>query len=362
MAKSKGWLSALEGQGLEVKSSRDGLVPRGFLDSGNYGLNWAISGRFLRGYPLGHTVEIFGDPGTGKSFLIARAIAMAQEQGGVAMLDDTEGGHNLEHMEALGVQSEKLAYRRSRTVKEHLDAARAFTKAYTDLGIEKPGILVCDSLSLLSTEHELEVGLDKRDMTKARDLKAFFRIVGADFIDLPVVHISTSHAIATIGAFQKRTTSGGGGPKYQASIRLDLRATSKIKQGKEHLGVISRVVVDKNRIVAPWRETRLAIPFYQPVSPASGLIPILLQLGVLGVSGNYLTYQDEKLDIKVYKSKNNFLQQDESGERLLDEIPELLHEVDDWLDKGGKQHAPWADAQIVEEEEEEEEEPEEVEA
>lgn len=79
-----------EKQGLEVRSARDGTALKGWLDSGNYALNWAVSGRLLRGYPLGHTVEIFGDPSTRKSFLVAGALAMAQAVGGVGLLDVAE--------------------------------------------------------------------------------------------------------------------------------------------------------------------------------------------------------------------------------------------------------------------------------
>ena len=85
------WLKALKATKLEVKSARDALQVKGWLDTGNYALNWAVSGRFGRGYPLGHSCEIFGDQGTGKSFLVARAMAMAQARNGVALIDDTEG-------------------------------------------------------------------------------------------------------------------------------------------------------------------------------------------------------------------------------------------------------------------------------
>ena len=208
------WLGALGDQGLSVKSARDALAVTGWLDSGNYALNWAISGRLLRGYPLGHCVEAFGDPGTGKSFLLARALGMAQQQGGVAMLDDTEGAYNLEWIGTLGVDADRLAYKRSRTVKDHLEVATAFVKAYKSLGLTVPGVLAADSLAQLSTEHELATRLDKKDMSKAAELKAFFRIMAGDLADLPVVYIAANHTIANIGNFfQSRTTPGGGGSR-----------------------------------------------------------------------------------------------------------------------------------------------------
>lgn len=334
------WLEAVNSKDLEVTSARDALQISGWLDSGSYALNWAMSGRFLRGYPLGATVEIFGDPSTGKSFLVTRALAQAQAQGGVALLDDTEGAYNLEWIGTLGVNADALAYRRSRTVNDHLKTTRQFVGAVRDLIRGKgsdifqgPAVLACDSLSLLTTEHELEVGLDKRSLDKARELKAFFRIVGGEIVDLPVTHIATSHAIAKIGGFgSSRTTSGGGGPKYQAGIRLDLRAVSKIKKGTQYSGVIVRVVVAKNRVVAPWKEARLAIPFYRPISPLSGLIPTAIDAGVLKPSGqNGLTFQGSDIKAQHFKTKSLFLKQDQEAEKLLVEIPDFLEQADEML-------------------------------
>lgn len=332
------WFSALEKEGLTVYSARDAAAVIGWLDTGNYALNWAISGRFGRGYPLGHTVEIFGDPSTGKSYLVARAIAMVQAAKGVALLDDVEGAYNVEWIESLGVDADRLAYAHSRTVRDHLQLAGSFFSAYADLNdkgkIKGPGLLAVDSLATLSTEHELDTRLEKRDMSKAPELKAFFRIMVGDLYTLPVVHISTNHIIANIGnIWNPRTTPGGGGSKFQASVRIDLRGVSKIKTDTgEIVGVLCRAIIDKNRIAPPWKEVRLAIPFHQPISRASGLIPVLLDLGILTASGQFLQYQGSKLGLRVYKDKKKVLRQDEEAERLLDTVPEILEAADKYLE------------------------------
>ncbi len=338
MAKKKdssaSWIDALNSAGkLQVKSARDALQVKGYLDTGNYALNWALSGKLLGGYPLGHCGEIFGDPSTGKSFLAARALAMAQKAGGVALLDDAEGAYIEERATKIGVDVDSLAYERSRTVKQHLAVTQSFLAAFR--GFDAPlGLEVLDSIAQLSTEHEMETQLDKRDMTKAAELKAFYRIVGGDVFDLPIVHIGTNHTIANIGnPFQSRTTGGGGGPKFTASWRIDMRTPSKIKRGTEVVGVIVRAVVDKNRLVAPWKEVKLAIPFDQPISRASGLLPLLADLGILEARGDFLYKDGQKLG-RTYKTRDKMLEQDNLGEELLDRFPELLEDADAAIAQG----------------------------
>lgn len=355
MKKEKSWLEALSKQGLTVYSARDACAVQGWLDTGNYALNYAISGQFLQGYPLGHMVEIFGDPSTGKSYLITRAISSVQTAGGVALLDDTERAYNNDWMENLGVDVATLAYTNSRTVKDHLAVAQAFVKAYPAAKEQGPALLACDSLAALSTEHELEVQLDKKDMTKAGELKAFFRIVAGDLHRLPIVHLSTNHKIANIGnPFQKSTTSGGGGPKYGSSVRIDLRSISKIKakDTKEYVGVICTAFIDKNRLAPPWKKVRLAIPFYNPISRASGLIPVLIDLGILEKVGDFIRYKGRKLKLRAFISKDKVLRQDEEAESLLDIIPEILEEADAYL----IEHTGQASSPNMEEEDDNDEE------
>lgn len=344
------WMKALKGQKLSVKSARDALQVKGWLDSGNYALNWAISGRLLRGYPLGHTLEIFGDPGTGKSFLIARAIAMAQSQNGVALLDDIEGAYNLEHMERhLGINVTELAMTdpRSRTVQDHLKASQAFLKAYVESKQKGPGVLALDSIAQLSTEHEMEVQLEKRDMSKAGDLKAFYRLVGGDIFDLPVIHIAANHTIANVGnMYQPRTTPGGGGPKFTATVRVDLRAVSKIKSGVEYIGVICTAFIEKNRITAPWKRVQMAIPFGEPIARTSGLVPLLAGLGVLKERGQFLFYGSKKIGRAYGDKKERFLDSDVVGAELVQQHPQILEETDAALE-AGQLETPKADVETA---------------
>ncbi len=345
------FLKALTKHGLDVSSASDVAQVSGWLDTGNWALNRIVSGKFSRGWPLGRVVEIFGDPSTGKTFLIARAIASALSGGGVALLDDSEGSFNAVWAALqLGVDTKCLAYVQSDTVEEHFAAVKAYTEAMRDVGVARPSVLALDSLALLSTAHEKKVGMTKASMTKAKDVKKMLRLTAHELSTLPAVYLITNHTIANIGDFfHDKTTPGGGGVKFQATVRVELRNPAKIKVAdRKYVGVRVRAFVEKNRLTAPWKSAEIAIPFNEPISPYSGLIPVLLDLGVLTISenGRSLIYQEQETKIPPYKDKDNFLKQDAAAARLVEKYPDILT-VADSLDES----VPSLAEAVIEEEE-----------
>lgn len=333
------FLTALQKHGLkDVSIAAEGAKILGYLDTGNYALNWIISNRFMGGWPLGHVSEIFGDPSTGKSYVIARAIATALSQGGVALLDDTEGAFNAVWAnQKLGVATDRLAYRRSSTVADHMETVGSYVAALKDVIVSEktkigPSVLALDSLALLTTAHELEVGVSKVSLTRAKEIRTLFRVLGSKLSSLPVAYLIANHTIANIGDFfQDKTTPGGGGPKFQASVRVELRKSSKIKVGNQIVGVKVKVVIDKNRLTVPWRTSELVIPFFEPISPYSGLVPLLLNLNVLTVPSRSLVFSQEwfkGVDTGIAAHKSDFLKQDQSATELVKAYPELLALLD----------------------------------
>lgn len=321
-----------EAKTLPFESAAQASRVLGFLDTGNYALNYALSGRLRGGWPLGHTVEIFGDPSTGKSYLLYRAFAKAQEAGGIALLDEPEGSFNAVWAEEhLGVNADALRYTQSMTVSDHLKVGEAFTGLVGKEGFD-PGVMGLDSLAVLSTDHELKEGLGKRDMTKAQEVRALFRILKSKLRHVPVTYLIANHVTANIGGWNDRTTPGGGGPKYHSGVRVDLRSASKIKREgtREYLGVIVNAFVEKNRFGPPWKQVRFAIPFYEPLLPSSGLIPVLLDVGYLHNHNHWLVvHTGEELKLRVHKT--DFLKQDQSARELLEARPALLEEADAYI-------------------------------
>lgn len=321
-------LKALQDHGLEVSAARDAAAVVGWVDTGAYALNWAVGGRFLRGYPLGHVVELYGAPGSGKTFLALKAIAEVQRAGGEALLDDTEHALNPDWAQgALGVDADMLAYINSSTVEDHFNAITTFADAIPPGRDGDPYVFVLDSLGELTTKHEIEVGLDKPSMFKAKLLHAMFRLVGEKLSTRPVVYIVTNHVYEGPGRFGTVIKSSGGGAlHYKASVRLSLSPTKKLKSQGDITGVYIRLKVEKNRFTSPFKEVEMIIPFNRPISRYSGLIPCLLNLGIVKESGRMLSYKGKSTGIYTYKSDP--LKQEDSAEELLTKYPDLLTEAD----------------------------------
>jgi len=330
MAKTKGesWQAALAKEGLTVQTASAVGAIRGWINTGNYALNYAVSGKFQHGWPLGHVTEIHGDPSTGKSYLLYRCIAAAHEDDKTtALLDDTEGAFNLEWAAYLGIDTNRLYYTHSHTVLEHMKVLEAY------LGAHKRGLIALDSLARLTTEHELE-NPEKVSLARAKDLHKLFRVMGARISQADMAYVVANHHIANIGnIYQPTTTPGGGALKYQASVRVGLRLGKKFKDDRDDI-VAQQVhaTVDKNRVTVPFRKCTFIIPFYQPINPYSGLLPILLKLSVVADTGRHtLQYKGEDTGIKTYNSDP--LRQDESAYELCLQYGDILDVADKYLEQ-----------------------------
>lgn len=320
---------------LGMVTAEEAAQVTGWVSTGNYALNFAISNRFAsRGWPLGHVAEIYGAPSTGKTFLLLRAISEIQRAGGVGLYDDAENRLNADWARRkLGVDTTNLMHRTSGTVQEHWEFLSGILKAYEATGEDRPLMAVLDSIGILSTDKEMSDEFDTRDMTRAYNLRKLFRMLVKKLKGLPIAYLAANHTYSKIGASpweKSEESSGGGGFKYQSSVRLSLRTPKKVKGDGDLDGIIIRAVVEKNSLTIPFREASLMIPFGRPISPYSGLIPTLLDRGYLSTTSNHkLVWQEGDTGISAHKS--DFMKQDQSALELLGEYPELLKTVDDDL-------------------------------
>jgi RecA/RadA recombinase len=327
------FLKALSKDGLTVKDAHSEAEVKGWVTTGNYALNWAVSGRFSRGYPLGRIVEWFGDPSTGKSYLVAAAMREFQKIGAVTGLDDTEGAFNNAWAARLGVDPTKVKpYEKSNTIEEHFNWVNTVVERARQLKGGAPTIgIFNDSWANLSTAHERKVGLDKPDMSKAKLGKGFFRILAGTISTLPVCYVATNHTIATQDMFNPVDTPGGGGLKFMSSIRGHLLKPAKLKREgtSELVGVRIQVGVVKTRFTEGFKKCSIVIPFSRPISPYSGLIPVLIDIGVIEVVGIKIAYNG--VTTKINAALSDSMKQDIAAEMLVKTHPDILKHADELI-------------------------------
>ena len=274
-----------------------------WLPSGNYALNRAISGDYFKGLPFGRVIEVFGDPSTGKSLLMYHWIAEVQKMGGIAILDDPEDAYTEKFGKLLGIDNDAIIMLNSLTVEEHFEKVflgwRKKGKegeegkkkmGLVDLIWEKDTecpILIClDSLALLSTRHEQAVQLDKADMSKAKQIRSALRNSASYMRRGRIMHVVANHVTSKIGVVfgNPKTTPGGTGIPFSASVRLELTYGGKLKDvdnTDKVIGVMATAKGSKNKVAAPFQEAHLDIYFDKGVDPLSGLFESLLVNGIL---------------------------------------------------------------------------------
>ena len=208
----------------------NGHVECKFIDTGNLALNYIMSGSFDGGLPEGQVTEIYGEPSSGKSLLLYNIIANFQKKykDGIVILDDTENAY-VEYLgSTLNIDANRLIKLTSSTVEEHAAVVALGGKIpiregdkIKDIEVEpildkivKSGVkeilVAIDSIAVLSTRHELDVGLDKPDMSKAKTLKALLRLITPIIKRYNVTYIITNHLIQMIGSmFPMKITPGG---------------------------------------------------------------------------------------------------------------------------------------------------------
>jgi RecA/RadA recombinase len=335
------FLSALKSAGLKTVelASDASTMQYGFLNTGNLALNFIISGKFRSGgWPLGHVSEIYGDPSTGKSYLVNSALSQVLRLGGQALLDDTEHSFNAVWAASnIGVATDQLVITSSHLLEEHHKAVKAFCdalRAIESVRAKKslprtPSAMALDSIALLTSEEEVKGGI-KPYLKRAQVIKQLMRLMAFELHSVGAAYIVANHTIANIGDPWKTTTSsGGGGIKFQSTVRLELRSPKPLKyaDAKTIAGVRIIAYAEKTRSVAPWQSIQMIIPFHQPISPVSGLINLLLDRGFIGkTKAHRITYQEEDTGIFAYAS--DLWKQDQSALDLLSKYPNCLDEIE----------------------------------
>jgi len=261
---------------------------REYVSTGVVALDWAISSKLKEGgLPVGRVIEIFGDPSTGKSLLLLHIIKSAQQMGAICLLDDAEESFDEGFAQRIGVDLGTLTRKNSKTVEEHFTEVAEFVNLARGIDKKRLIVIALDSIAILSTKHEVQVGFEKPDMTKAKLIRQGMRVMRGEFSEQRVLYLVCNHVIASFNTYGRdKTTPGGGGVPFQSSIRIELSIKNLIKNEKNQIqGVGVKAVVVKNKIAPPFKSCLFQVSFEKGVDRFSGFFDVLVDIGCVQEKG-----------------------------------------------------------------------------
>jgi len=295
----KGLTKSIDGLGIGFNDPTD------WISTGNYALNYLISGDFFKGVPLGKVTVFAGESGAGKSYICSgNIIKAAQEQGIYVILVDSENALDEAWLHALGVDTteDKLLKLNMAMIDDVAKTISEFMKEYKGMPAEeRPKVLfVIDSLGMLLTPtdvNQFEAGEMKGDMgRKPKALTALVRNCVNQFGTYNVGMVCTNHTYASQDMFDPDDKiSGGQGFIYASSIvvamrKLKLKVDADGNKTSEVHGIRSACKIMKTRYAKPFEAVQVEIPYTTGMAPTSGLVDLFEAKGVLTKSGNKLQY------------------------------------------------------------------------
>ena len=294
----------------EITKSIEGLSigyndPTDWVSTGNYGLNYLISGDFNKGVPLGKVTVFAGESGSGKSFICSgNLVRHAQQQGIYVVLVDSENALDEKWLHDLGVDTDesKLLKLNMAMIDDVAKTISEFMKSYKTLPeTDRPKVLfIIDSLGMLLTPtdvNQFEAGDMKGDMgRKPKALTSLVRNCVNMFGSHNVGLVATNHTYASQDMFDPDDKiSGGQGFVYASSIvvamkKLKLKEDEDGNKISDVMGIRAACKIMKTRYAKPFESIQVKIPYESGMSPYSGLTDMLEKSGALKKEGNSLVY------------------------------------------------------------------------
>lgn len=311
LAAAMGNIEKNYGRGAIMKLGDENVEDVEVIPSGSIGLNYALG---VGGYPKGRIIEIFGPESSGKTTLAIHAIAEAQKEGGIAAIIDAEHAFDRFYAEKLGVDVNNLLMAQPDNGEQALEIAEQLIRS------SAIDILVVDSVAALTPKSEIdgEMG-DKNVGVQARLMSQAMRKLTGAISRSNTTCIFINQLREKIGVMfgPSETTTGGNALKFYASVRIDIRPSTPIKDGDDVLGRLTKVKVVKNKVAPPFRRAEFDIMFGEGISRSGEIIDLGVELGIIKKSGSWFSYNDSKL-----------AQGRDAAKRVVADNPELAEELE----------------------------------
>lgn len=299
------------GKGSIMKMGDDNIEPVEVIPTGSIGLNVALG---VGGYPRGRIIEIYGPESSGKTTLAIHAIAEAQKTGGIAAFIDAEHAFDRFYAAKLGVDVDNLFISQPDNGEQALEIAEQLIRS------SAIDIIVVDSVAALTPKAEIEGDMgDNRVGLQARLMSQALRKLTSTISKTNTTCIFINQLREKIGVMfgNPETTTGGNALKFYASVRLDIRRVTSIKDGDQVIGNQVRVKVVKNKVAPPFRKAEFEITFGEGISKVGELVDLGVEYGIIQKSGSWFSYQGSKL-----------AQGRDATKTLLKDNPELCDEIE----------------------------------
>ena len=299
------------GKGSIMKLGDEKIQDVEVIPTGSVALNYALG---VGGYPKGRIIEIYGPESSGKTTLAIHAIAEAQKAGGIAAFIDAEHAFDRFYAAKLGVDVDNVWISQPDNGEQALEIAEQLIRS------SAIDIIVIDSVAALTPKAEIEgdmgenkVGLQARLMSQA------LRKLTSAISKTNTTCIFINQWREKIGVMfgNPETTTGGNALKFYASVRIDIRPGTPIKDGDTILGKQTKVKVVKNKVAPPFRRAEFDIMFGEGISRSGEIIDLGAEYGIIKKSGSWYSYNETKLG-----------QGRDACKQVIQDNPELAEELE----------------------------------
>jgi recombination protein RecA len=294
-----------------MKLGDDAVEPIEAISTGSLGLDIALG---IGGLPKGRVIEIYGPESSGKTTLATHVIAEAQKKGGIAAIIDAEHAFDKYYAQKLGVDVENLLISQPDNGEQALEIADNLIRSGAI------DVLVIDSVAALVPKAEIEGEMgDSKMGLQARLMSQALRKLTGTIAKTGCCCIFINQLREKIGIMfgNPETTTGGNALKFYASVRLDIRRVSQIKESDEVSGNRVKVKIVKNKVAPPFRIAEFDIMFGEGISKAGEIIDLGVDFDIIKKSGSWFSYNDTKLG-----------QGRDAVKALLLENPDLMDELE----------------------------------